>query len=154
MEDTYELYRDILRQPKVIFIPSPPLKRANNSNFFFYETEVHHESLEIIPELRFRHDIKASGHDTNAKFTLHYLKNRCDRRVFQLEIYSFEYPSHREPDGSVWYGPHLYYEGVSRRTTAKMDSIIGNRAYWLKRFFRHTNIILREREGVFQRDLL
>lgn len=153
-DQLYALYRDILKTPKVLFFPPPSLKKANNANFFHYEMDVLSESLEVIPHLRFRHDVKIHGYDTNAKYSLHYYSESCDRRMFQIEVYSFNCISHREPRGSVWYGPHLYYGGISRRSTAKIDKVDGEHGYWLKRFCRHANISIRERKSPFQRALL
>jgi len=150
----YAQYQEILKEPKVLFFPPPEAKKANNSNFLYYETDVFRESLEIIPQLRFRYDVKVGGYDTNAKYSLHFIGDKCDRRVFQVEIYNFSCISHREPDGSNWFGPHLYYNGNSRRTTAKIDTVSVDNSYWLKRFCRHTNISIKEAKGPFQRALL
>jgi hypothetical protein len=152
MENLYSQYLKILRQPKIIFFPPPSAQSANNASFLFYEIDVYQQNLEVIPQLKFRHDIKIKGRDTNAKYSLHFIGDRCDRRVFQIEIYSFSYISHRSPNGSLWRGPHLYYDGCSRRTTAKIDTL--DSEYWLKRFCRHTNLSIRETEGIFQRPLL
>jgi hypothetical protein len=82
------------------------------------------------------------------------LGGNSDRRIFQIEVYDNHYPSHTEPNGCRWFGPHMFYDGRSRKTTAKLDCRPSHQEKWLQRFCRHTNISIKERKGTFQRPLL
>ena len=147
-------HAELLKLPKIIYSPPPELQEASNANFLYYTCDVLTLSGEVIPNLVFHFEFKPSGYGCNEKYTLHRLGGNGDRRIFQIEVYDKDCPSHTEPNGSRWFGPHMYYNGLSRKTTATLDCRESHRDKWRRRFCRHTNITIKERVGAFQRPLL
>lgn len=144
---------ELLKERKILFLPLPAYQQANNANFLFVTAQLYTLAGEVIPDLLYHFEFKTSARSCNEKYTLQYLAGG-DRRLFQLEVYHHHYPSHTEPNGEKWLGPHLYYNGKSRRTTGGFDCRESHRLEWFRRFCRHANIITQEQEGEYQRPLL
>lgn len=138
--------------PKVLYKPFSKSAQAENANFVEIYEPLYDQSGTTIPKLLYHYVFKVRGKTCNVKFSLHHIGSG-DRRIFQIELYDRNYPSHREGK-DIWLGPHMFYDGRARRTASRLTCSDEHRERWFNRFCRHTNITVLEAPGSYQRELL
>lgn len=143
-----EVVRNLLKMKKFIQQPLPEPSSSNHANFLGISCTLVDSNGFDIPKVLLKIEWRDGGLGCNEKYTLFQRTDRW-QRIFQIEVYPKSRISHRE-NGIDWFGSHVYYNGVNKKTTAQFDCGEQHRKRWFERFCRHTNIHLLPPKAPYQ----
>ena len=98
----------------------------------------------VISHLQFKGEYRPGRHGDVVSYALMYRHGKEWRRVFMVEVYPQHVLSHREKDGTSFFGPHLHLgdERLEQVSKVIIDRV-GNtfHQWWLEKLRRHTKIL-------------
>lgn len=131
------------RQVKYLNDPLAWEKKPSRSDFLIATSALLDVNKVVIPHLTFKGEYYAGRHGEQVSYGLMYRHGRELHRVFMLDIYPSHVRSHREPDGTNMFGPHIHLgdERLMQLTREVITQIGAATAQkWVERFRRHARI--------------